>query len=121
MANGSGSDNGNGSDYRNGNSSDYGNSYSYGVRLSNGLSGGYVPNPVGADIPPMIFPTNCWVRRAAYDPSGAYKGQALINLCRPSDKVTVTGLKARAKTPETGTGTGQPAPVDPSGAPPSPR
>jgi hypothetical protein len=112
---------GNGSDYGNRNSSDYGDIYSYGVRLSNGLNGGYIPDPVGAEIPPMIVPTNCWVRRPAYDPSGAYMGRALINLCRPSGNVTVTGLKARAKTPETGTGTGQPAPLDRSGAPPSPR
>ena len=119
--NGYGSGNGNGSDYGNSYGSDYANSYGYGVRLSNGLNGGYIPDPVGADIPPMIVPTNCWVRRAAYDPSGAYMGQALINLCRPSNNVTVTGLKARAKTPETGTGTGQPAPIDRSGAPPSPR
>jgi hypothetical protein len=69
----------------------------------------------------MIVPTNCWVRRAAYDPSGAYMGQALVNLCRPSENVTVTGVKARAKTPETGPGTAQPAPLDRSGAPPSPR
>jgi hypothetical protein len=47
-------------------------------------------------------------------------GQALINLCRPSDSVTVTGLKARAKTPETGTGTDQPAPLNPPDAPHSP-
>jgi hypothetical protein len=64
---------------------------------------------VGADIPPLIIPKNCWVRRAAYDPSGAYFGQVLVNLCRPSDSVTATDLKARAKTPETGTGSGQPA------------
>ena len=37
------------------------------VRISNGLRGAYVPDPVGADIPPLIIPTNCWVRRAAYD------------------------------------------------------
>ena len=85
-----------------------------------GFSGGYVPDPVGADIPPVIFPTNCWVRRAAYDPSGAYKGQTLIDLCHSSDNVTVTGLKARAQTPETGTRTGRPAPVYRSGAPQSP-
>jgi hypothetical protein len=93
---------------------DYGYGYGYGygggagndVRISNGLSGGYVPDPVGADIPPLIIPTNCWVRRAAYDPSGAYVGQVLVDLCRPSDSVTVTGLKARSKTP--GPGTGQP-------------
>jgi hypothetical protein len=95
-----------------------GNSYG-GVYDGNGYggSGGYVSDPVGAEIPPVILPTNCWVRRAAYDPSGAYMGQALINLCRPSDNATVTGLK----TPGTGTGTGQPAPLDRSGAPhPSP-
>jgi hypothetical protein len=48
-------------------------------------------------------------------------GQALVNLCRPSENVTVTGLKARANTPEKGTGTGPPAPLDRSGAPSSPR
>jgi len=92
----------------------YGNSYSnsYGggagnaVRSSSGFTGGYVPDPVGADIPPLIIPTNCWVRRAAYDPSGAYFGQVLVDLCR-SGGVTVTDLKSRTKTP--GTGTGQPA------------
>jgi hypothetical protein len=98
----------NGNGYFNG----YGNGYGYGngagnaVSISNGLTGGYVPDPVGADIPPLIIPTNCWVRRAAYDPSGAYFGQVLVNLCRPSDSVTVTGLKARPKMP--GPGTGQP-------------
>ena len=85
----------------------YGDRAGYDVRISNGLSGGYVPDPVGAEIPPLIIPKNCWVRRAAYDPSGAYFGQVLVDLCRPSDRVTVTGLKARSKTPEPGTG--QPA------------
>jgi hypothetical protein len=105
----------------------YGNSYGYGngagndVRISNGLSGGYVSDPVGADIPPLIIPTNCWVRRAAYDPSGAYFGQVLVDLCRPSDRVTVTGLKARPKMPDTGPGTAQPAPLYRSGAPKSPQ
>jgi hypothetical protein len=92
----------------------YGNSYSnsYGggagnaVRSSNGFTGGYVPDPVGGEIPPLIIPTNCWVRRATYDPSGAYFGQVLVDLCR-SGGVTVTDLKSRTKTP--GTGTGQPA------------
>src|ERR1700729_2651779 len=90
----------------------YGNGYGYGggagnaVSSSNGLTGGYVPDPVGADIPSLIIPTNCWVRRAAYDPSGAYFGQVLVNLCRPSDSVTGTGLKARLITP--GPGPGQP-------------
>jgi hypothetical protein len=97
-----------------------GNSYSgvydgNGYGGSGGFSGGYASDPVGAEIPPMIVPTNCWVRRAAYDPSGAYMGRTLINLCHPSDNVTVTGLKARANTP--GTGTGQPALLYPSGAP----
>ena len=79
---------------------------------SGGFSGGgYVPDPVGAEIPPMIFPTNCWVRRAAYDPSGGHFGQVLVNLCR-SDSVTVTNSKARPKTPETERGSGQPA-IDP--------
>jgi hypothetical protein len=92
--------------------SGFGNGYAGGgagnaVSSSGGYSGGYVPDPVGADIPPLIIPTNCWVRRAAYDPSGAHGGQVLIDLCRPSDSVTVTGLKAQSKTP--GLGTGQPA------------
>ena len=100
----------NGNGYLNGYS--YGNGYGYGngagnaASISNGLTGGYVPGPVGADIPPLIIPKNCWVRRAAYDPSGAYFGQVLVNLCRPSDSVTVTGLKARPQTP--GPGTSQP-------------
>ena len=86
---------------------DYGNDYGGrggNVRSSNGLTGGYVPDPVGADIPPMVIRTNCWVRRAAYDPSGAFFGQVLVDLCRRSDSVTVTGLKARPKTPDTGSG-----------------
>src|SRR6202162_4500007 len=90
--------------YGNGNGYGYGNGAGNAVSISNGLTGGYVPDPVGADIPPLIIPTNCWVRRAAYDPSGAYFGQVLVNLCRPSDRVTVTGLKARTNTPDTGTG-----------------
>jgi hypothetical protein len=103
--------------------SGYNYNYSYGggagnaVSSGGGFSGGYVPDPVGADIPPVIFPTNCWVRRAAYDPSGVYVGQVLVDLCRPSDGVTMTGLKARANT---GTGTGQAAPLYRSGAPQSP-
>ena len=101
---------GNGNGYFNGYG--YGSGYGYGngagtaVSISNGLTGGYVPCPVGADIPPLIIPKNCWVRRAAYDPSGAYFGQVLVNLCRPSDSVTVTGSKARSQTP--GPGTSQP-------------
>jgi hypothetical protein len=101
-----------GYDYGYGGGYGYGHGYGYGggagnaVSISNGLTGGYVPDPVGADIPPLIIPTNCWVRRAAYNPSGAYFGQVLVDLCRPSDSVTVTGLKARSKTP--GPGTGQP-------------
>jgi hypothetical protein len=87
--------NGNGNGYRGG----VGNASS-----SNGSAGGYVPGPVGADIPPLIIPTNCWVRRPAYDPSGAYFGQVLVNLCRASERVTVTGLKARVKTPDPGSG-----------------
>jgi hypothetical protein len=96
--------------YFNGYGYGYSNGYGYGngagnaASISNGLTGGYVPDPVGADIPPLIIPINCWVRRAAHDPSGAYFGQVLVNLCRRSDSVTVTGLKARAKTPATGTG-----------------
>lgn len=100
---------------------DYGYGYGYGggagnaVSSGGGPSGSYVPDPEGADIPPVIFPTNCWVRRAAYDPSGAYFGQVLVDLCRPSDSVTVTRLKARANTE---TGTGQPAPLHRSGQSP---
>jgi hypothetical protein len=108
---------------------DYGDGYGYGygggagnaVGSGGGSTGGYVPDPVGADIPPVVFPTNCWVRRAAYDPSGAYFGQVLVDLCHSPNSVTVTGLKARAKTPDTGTGTGEPAPAYRSGAPQSPR
>ena len=95
--------------YGNGNGYGYGNGAGNAVSISNGLTGGYVPDPVGAAIPPLIIPTNCWVRRAAYDPSGAYFGQVLVNLCRSSDSVTVINLKARAKTPETGIRSGQPA------------
>ena len=112
-----------------GNSYPYGNSYGYGygggagnaVSISNGLTGGYVPDPVGADIPRLIIPTNCWVRRAGYDPSGAYFGQVLVNLCRPSDSVIVTGLQARPKTPDTGAGTAQPPPVNRSASPQLPQ
>ena len=103
---------------------DYGYGYGGGagnaVSSDDGFSGGYVPDPVGAEIPPVIFPTNCWVRRAAYDPSGACVGQVLIDLCRPSDSVTMTGLKAGTKTPNSGTGTGQLPPPYRSGAPQSP-
>ena len=102
----------------------YGNGYGGGAgnaaSISNGLTAGYVPDPVGADIPPLIIPTNCWVRRAAYDPSGAYFGQVLVNLCRPSDSVTVAGLKARPKTLDTGAGT-QPPPVHRPGSPQLPQ
>jgi hypothetical protein len=114
-----------------GNSYGYGYGYGYGngygggagnaASISNGLTGGYVPDPVGADIPPLVIPTNCWVRRAAYDPTGAYFGQVLVDLCRPSDRVTVTGLKARPKTPDTGAGTVQPPPVNRSGSPQLPQ
>jgi hypothetical protein len=116
-------DYGDGNGYSNG----YGDAYSYGHGYSNGYSdgyrggagnavsgsngpvGGYVPDPVGADIPPMIIPRNCWVRRAAYDPSGAYFGKVLINLCRTPDRVMATGSRTLAKMPETGIGTGQPS------------
>ena len=90
--------------YGNGNGYGYGSAAGNAASISNGLTSGYVPDPVGADIPPLIIPTNCWVRRAAYDPSGAYFGQVLVNLCRPSDSVTVTGLKAREKPPAPGSG-----------------
>jgi hypothetical protein len=69
--------------------------------------GGYVPDPVGAEIPPVIFPTSCWVRRAGYDSSGASVGQVLINLCRPSESVTVTRVSARARPLNTGSGAPQ--------------
>jgi hypothetical protein len=109
---GDGSGNGYFNGYGDFNGYGYFNGYAYGngagnaVSISNGLTGSYVPDPVGADIPPLIIPKNCWVRRAAYDLSGAYFGQVLVNLCRPSDSVTVTGLKARPQTP--GPGTSQP-------------
>jgi hypothetical protein len=96
---------------------DYGNGTGNAASISNGLTGGYLPDPVGADIPPLIIPTNCWVRRAAYDPSGAYFGQVLVDLCRPSDRVTVTGLRAQARTPEAPEGAAQPPPVDRPGSP----
>jgi hypothetical protein len=100
---------------------DYGGRMGNSVSVSNGLTGGYVPDPVGADILPLVIPHNCWVRRAAYDPSGAYFGQVLVNLCRSSDRVTVTGSKARANTPEPEGGTAQQAPVDQSSLPQPPR
>ena len=107
----------------------YGDGYGYGygsgagnaASISNGLTGGYVPDPVGADIPPLIIPKNCWVRRPAYDPSGANFGQVLVNLCRPSDSVTVTGLKARPKMPGTGPGTAQPRSLYRPGSPQLPQ
>ncbi len=104
----------------------YDSGYGYGgggaandLSSSDGFSGGYVPDPVGAEIPSVYFPSSCWVRRAAYDPSGAYVGQVLIDLCRPSDGVTVTRQETRARTPKTGAG--QPAPLYPSGGPQSPQ
>jgi hypothetical protein len=106
--------------YRNGYGYGYGGGARNDVSISNGSTGGYVPDPVGADIPPLIIPTNCWVRRAAYDPSGAYFGPVLVNLCRSSDRVTVTSLKSRAKMPETATGPVEPPPVDQSSSPPLP-
>ena len=107
--------------YGNGDGYGYGSGAGNAASISNGLTGGYVPDPVGADIPPLIIPKNCWVRRAAYDPSGANFGQVLVNLCRPSDSVTVTGLRARPKMPDTGPGTAQPPPVYRSDAPKSPQ
>ncbi len=83
-------------------------SYSGGGYSGGGYSGGgYVPDPVGADIPPVTFPTSCWVRRAGYDPSGAYVGQVLIDLCHRSDSVTVTRTDARVGPPNTGSGAPQ--------------
>ena len=49
---------------------------SVGGGYSNGYIGGYVPDPEGAEIPPVIFPTPCWVRRAGYDSSGAIWGKS---------------------------------------------
>jgi hypothetical protein len=105
--------------------------YGYGYRggAGNAVSGsgggysggGYIPDPVGAEIPPVIFPPSCWVRRAGYDPSGAYVGQVLIDLCHRLDGVTVTRVDARARLPNTGKGTGESAPADRSGAPQSPQ
>src|SRR3984957_3077975 len=89
--------------YGNGNGYGYGNGAGNAVSISNGLTGSYVPDPIGADIPPLIIPKNCWVRRATYDPSGAYFRHVLVNVWRPSDSVTVTGLKARPQTPWPGT------------------
>ena len=106
--------------YGNGNGYGYGSGAGNAVSISNGLTGGYVPDPVGADIPPLIIPKNCWVRRAAYDPSGANFGQVLVNLCRPSDSVTVTGLRARPKMPGTGPGT-HPRPLYRPGSPQLPQ
>ena len=106
--------------YGSGSGSDSGGGAGNAVSSDDGYSGGYVPDPVGAEIPPVIFPTNCWVRRAAYNPSGAYVGQVLVDLCRPSDSVTMTGLRVGTKTPNSGTGTGQPPPPNRSGAPQAP-
>jgi hypothetical protein len=113
--------------YSNGDRFGSGNGYGYGsgagnaASISNGLTGGYVPDPVGADIPPLIIPKNCWVRRAAYDPSGAHFGQVLVNLCLHSDSVTVTGLRTRPKMPDAGPGTAQPPPLYRSDDPKSPQ
>ena len=45
-------------EYGNGNGYGYGNGAGNAVSISNGLTGGYAPDPVGADIPPLIIPTN---------------------------------------------------------------
>jgi hypothetical protein len=103
--------------YRNGYGYGYGGGARNDVSISNGSTSGYVPDPVGADIPPLIIPTNCWVRRAAYDPSGAYFGQVLVNLCRSSDRVTLTSMKAREKMPETATVPAEPPPMGQSSSP----
>ena len=87
-----------------GNAVTSGGDYSSGGGYS---GGGYVPDPLGAEIPPVIFPTSCWVRRAGYDSSGASVGQVLINLCRPSDSVTVTRVSARARPPNARSGAPQ--------------
>jgi hypothetical protein len=107
--------------YGNGDGYGYGSGAGNAASISNGLTGGYAPDPVGADIPPLIIPKNCWVRRPAYDPSGANFGQVLVNLCRLSDSVTVTGLRARPKMPGTGPGTAQPRPVYRPGSPQLPQ
>src|SRR5580692_1422234 len=98
----------------------YGNGAGNAISISNGLTGSYVPDPVGADIPPLIIPKNCWVRRAAYDPSGAYFGHVLVNLCRPSDSVILTGLKVRTQTPDAATAT-HPPPLYRPGSPQLPQ
>ena len=103
--------------YGNGNGYGYGSGAGNPVSISNGLTGGFVPDPVGADLPPLIIPKNCWVRRPAYDSSGANFGQVLVNLCRPSDSVTVTGSRAGPKMPGTGPGTAQPSPMHQPGSP----
>ena len=83
-----------------------GNAVSGGLSGSGGSSssGGYAPDPVGAEIPTVSFPSSCWVRRAGYDPAGASVGQVLIDLCHPSDNLTVTRVDARARPPNTGSG-----------------
>jgi hypothetical protein len=94
-----------------------GNGYGYGGSAGNAVSSsgpsssvgptsssGYVPDPIGAEIPTVIFPTSCWVRRGGYDPSGAYVGQVLLDLCHRSDRVIVTREEARAKPLNTGSG-----------------
>jgi hypothetical protein len=94
-----------GSSYGNSYFNNYGYGYGYGngygsarrnaVSISNGLTGSYVPDPVGADIPALIIPKNCWVRRPGSDSSGANFGQVLVNLCSRPDGATVTGSKGR--------------------------
>jgi hypothetical protein len=105
--------------YGNGDGYGYGSGAGNAASISSGLTGGYVPDPVGADIPPLIIPKNCWVRRAAYDPSGAQYGQVLVNLCRPSESVNVIRLRSRPKMRDTGPGTAQPPPLQQLGSPQS--
>ena len=54
--NGYGKDNGNDNDNGYGNGYRYGNGAGNAVSVNNGFTGGYVPDPVGADIPPLIIP-----------------------------------------------------------------
>ena len=62
-----------------------------------GIGTGYAPDPAGADIPALIIPKNCCLPPRLSDPSGANFDKVLVNLCRLSDSVTVTGLRARPK------------------------
>jgi hypothetical protein len=65
------------------------------VASTEGYSGGYAPDPVGSEIAPLEIGGNCWVRRPGYQPSGAYLGPVLVNMCRSStNRVTVSAGQA---------------------------